>query len=324
MHIFIDANILVSFFEIKPGSLSDLEKLISVVRLGKATLWLPEQTKREFWRNREKNIKKSIQEFEQGQSLGNPPLLVRENAQFGELVKKAREVDEIKRNIAKAIKSEIDGQATYADNIIRKIFDISKPINTDDDEIFNAAWRRAQCHLPPGKGDDIGDRLCWVGLLKILPDEAELHIVSDDADYKNEGFSDGVRPYLEYEWKQKKSGKVKLWERTSQFLSANFPDAENAIEMEKLILANGLKDSFNYANTHQVVAQLSTLGDFNSEQSRLISEAIIENSQVRDIRFDADVKTFYLDFIESHKDKIDADLLANINKFYENQPNHQL
>ena len=317
MHIFLDANILVGFFEIKPGSLSDLEKLISVVKLGKATLWLPEQTKREFWRNREKNIKKSIQEFEQGQSLGNAPLLVRENAHFGDLVKKAKEVDEIKRNIAKAIKNDIDGQATYADTIIRKLFDISKPINTDDDEIFNAAWRRAQCHLPPGKSDDIGDRLCWVGLLKTLPDAAALHIVSDDTDYKNEGFSDGVRPYLEYEWKEKKNGEVKLWERTSQFLSANFPDAENAIEMERLILANGLKDSFNYANTHQVIAQLTTLGNFNSEQSRLISEAIIDNSQVRDIRFDPDVKAFYLGFIKSHKDKIDADLLANINKLYE-------
>lgn len=317
MHIFIDANILVSFFEIKPGSLSDLEKLIAVVKLGKATLWLPEQTKREFWRNREKNIKKSIQEFEQGQSLGNAPLLVRENPQFGDLAKKAKEVDEIKRSIAKAIKSEIDGQTTYADNIIRKLFEISKPINTDDDEIFNSALRRAQCHLPPGKNDDIGDRLCWVGLLKTLPDSAALHVVSDDTDYKNEGFSDGVRPYLEYEWRQKKNGEVKLWERTSQFLSANFPDAENAMEMEKFILARGLKDSFNYANTHQLIAQLSALGNFNSEQSRLISEAMIENSQVRDIRLDADVRAFYLGFIESQKDKLDADLLANINKLYE-------
>ncbi|MBM3576000.1 MAG: hypothetical protein FJX39_09865 [Alphaproteobacteria bacterium] len=296
--------------------MSDLENLISVVKLGKATLWLPEQTKREFWRNREKNIKKSIQEFEQGQSLGNAPLLVRENAQFGDLVNKAKEIDEIKRNIAKAIKSEIDGQITYADKIIRKIFEISKPINTDDETIFNAAWRRAQCHLPPGKNDDIGDRLCWVGLLKTLPDKAALHIVSNDTDYKNEGFYDGVRPYLEYEWRQKKNGEVKLWERISQFLSANFPDAENAIEMERLILANSLKDSFNYANTHQVIAQLLALGNFNSEQSRLISEAVIENSQVRDIRFDDDVKEFYIAFIESHKDKLDAGLLVSINKLY--------
>jgi hypothetical protein len=317
MHIFIDANVLVSFFEIKPGSLSDLEKLISVVKFGSATLWLPEQTKREFWRNREKNIKKSIQEFEQGQSLGNPPLLVRENPQFGDLVRKSKEVDEIKRGIAKAIKNEIDKQATYADTIIRKLFEISKPIDTDNDEIFNAAWRRAQCHLPPGKNDDIGDRLCWVGLLKTLPESAALHIVSDDADYKNEGFSDDVRPYLEYEWKQKKKGEVKLWERTSQFLVANFPDAANAIEMEKLILAKGLKDSFNYANTHQIISQLSALRNFNNEQSRLISEAIIENTQVRDIRLDVDVKKFYLDFIELHKEKIDDDLLAKINKLYE-------
>ena len=317
MHIFIDANILVSFFELKPGSLSELEKLISVVNLGKATLWLPEQTKREFWRNREKNIKKSIQEFEQWPSLGHAPLLVRENHQFGDLAKKAKEVDEIKRNIAKTIKGEIDTQNTYADKIIRKLFEISEPINTDEDEIYNSALRRAQCHLPPGKNDDIGDRLCWVGLLKTLPESAALHIISDDTDYRNEGFSDGVRPYLEYEWKQKKKGEIKLWERISQFLSANFPDAENAIEMEKLILAKSLRESFNYANTHQVIGQLSKLGNFGSEQIRLISEAIIENSQVNDIRFDADMKDFYLGFFDSYKEKIDSDLRSSIQKIYE-------
>jgi hypothetical protein len=241
MHIFIDANILVNFFEIKPGSLVELEKLISVVKLGKATLWLPEQTKREFWRNREKNIKKSIQDFEQWQALGNAPLLVRESPQFGDLAKKAKEVDEIKRNIAKTIKGDIDKQNTYADIIIRRLFEISKPINTDEDDIFNSALRRAQCHLPPGKSDDIGDRLCWVGLLKALPESAKLHIVSDDTDYRNEGFSDGVRPYLEYEWTHKKKGEIKLWERISQFLSANFSDAENAIEIEKHILAKSLR-----------------------------------------------------------------------------------
>lgn len=316
MHIFIDANILVNFFEIKPGSLVELEKLISVVKLGKATLWLPEQTKREFWRNREKNIKKSIQDFEQWQALGNAPLLVRESPQFGDLAKKAKEVDEIKRNIAKTIKGDIDKQNTYADIIIRRLFEISKPINTDEDDIFNSALRRAQCHLPPGKSDDIGDRLCWVGLLKALPESAKLHIVSDDTDYRNEGFSDGVRPYLEYEWTHKKKGEIKLWERISQFLSANFSDAENAIEIEKHILAKSLRESKNYSTTHEIIGQLSPLGNFGSEQLRLISEAIIENSQVRDIRQDADVKAFYIGLVDTYKDKIDADLRSNIQKLY--------
>lgn len=319
MHIFIDANILVSFFEIKPGSLSELEKLISVINLGKATLWLPEQTKREFWRNREKNIKKSIQDFEQWQSLGNAPLLIRENPQFAELSKKAKEVDEIKRNIAKAIKSEIDQQNTYADKIIRKLFGVSKPIDTDKDEIFNAAFRRSQCHLPPGKNDDIGDRLCWVGLLNSLPENALLHIVSDDTDYRNEGFSDGIRPYLEYEWKQKKKGEIKLWDRISQFLTATFPDAENAVEMEKIILAKNLRESYSYAATHQGIGQLMKLGNYSGEQLRLIAEAIVENSQVRDIRFDEDVKTFYLNFIDTYKDKLDADLRTSIQKIYDKE-----
>ena len=39
MHVFIDANIFVGFFEIAADSLSEIEKLIAVIQTGEATLW---------------------------------------------------------------------------------------------------------------------------------------------------------------------------------------------------------------------------------------------------------------------------------------------
>ncbi|MEQ8789518.1 MAG: PIN domain-containing protein [Pirellulaceae bacterium] len=312
MHVFIDANILVGFFELASDSLAELEKLIAVIDSGSATLWLPEQAKREFWKNRENNIKRHVRDFEQHRALGDAPLLVREHPQFTDLVRDAKHVDELRREIAGFVKAEVDRQETHADKIIRKLFRGAKPINTDEDEVFNAAWRRAQCHLPPGTKADLGDRLNWVGLLMSLPEGAELHIVADDADYRNEGFSDDIRPYLGWEWQQKKKGKVKLWARISQFLAAHFPDAKNAMDMERGLLAQRLRNSRSFAETHAVIAEVKDLDGFNDEHLRYLGEALVENSQVRAIRHDGDVHEFYSGILNKYHSRFDEDLKAKL------------
>jgi hypothetical protein len=62
-----------------------LEKLAVLLRSGKATLWLPRQTRREFWKNREKGIKKLMEEFSNHNLLGKAPLLVREDGSYKSL-----------------------------------------------------------------------------------------------------------------------------------------------------------------------------------------------------------------------------------------------
>ncbi|QDU16854.1 hypothetical protein CA11_46900 [Gimesia maris] len=312
MHVFIDANILVGFFELASDSLMELEKLIAVIKSESSTLWLPEQAKREFWKNRENSIKKHVRDFEQHRTLGDAPLLVREHPKFNELKKKSKKVDEIRREIAAHIKIEVDSQKTHADKIIRKLFEIANPIDTDQDDIFTAALRRAQCHLPPGKNDDIGDRLIWVALLSKLPKNAELNIVSDDSDFRSEGFTEEIRPYLCWEWQKKKNGKIKLWARISQFLAANFPEAENALEMERGILAQRLRDSVSFAQTHATIAELNELDGFNEEQLRYIAEALVENSQVRLIRGDSDVNEFYDSFLQKYEAHLTEDLKEKV------------
>lgn len=312
MHVFIDATILVGFFDTAPGTLVDLEKLVTVLDTGRATLWLPENTKREFWKNRERNIRKAVVDFEQHRAMGKPPLLAREQPAFKQFAAACEAVEQQRRNIAALVKAEVQEQSTTADKIIRDLFERARAINTDDEAIFTQGWRRALCHLPPGSKADIGDRLAWVGLLTCLPKAADLHIVSDDTDYRNEGFTDDIRPYLQAEWSTKNGGSVRLWHRISQFLADNFPDAANARDLERSIVAQELRQSRSFATTHATITRLERLGDFTDEQLRCLAEALVENNQVRNIRRDPDVARFYKNMLSKYSQHIDAALKSQI------------
>ena len=320
MHIFIDAEIFVGFFDMAPDALVDLEKLITVLHTARAKLWLPENTKREFWRNRERNIKKAVIAFEQHSATGSPPLLIREQPSYRHFIDECKAVDQQRRKLAALVRAEVQEQKTAADKIIRSLFDCANVINTDEEALFAQAWRRAMCHLPPGTKSDIGDRLAWVGLLSSLPPAAELHVVSGDSDYRDEGFSDDIRPYLATEWAKKKSGSVRLWRRISQFLAETFPDATNAQDLERAIVTQELLKSRSFASTHATIARLERLGDFSDEQVRDLAKALLENTQVRYIRQDPDVAQFYKSVLLKYSGRLDSALASQIEELLNNDP----
>lgn len=65
------------------------------------------------------------------------------------------------------------------------------------------------------------------------------------------------------------------------------------MDSRKDSLINKLEDSMNFANTHEVIAELKKLSDFSDAQKLKILRAAIKNSQIRSIINDADVKKFY-------------------------------
>lgn len=65
------------------------------------------------------------------------------------------------------------------------------------------------------------------------------------------------------------------------------------IEYKEDVWINKLEDSMNFANTHEVIAELSKSNDFNAAQILKILNAALRNSQVRSIINDLDVKKFY-------------------------------
>jgi hypothetical protein len=116
----------------------------------------------------------------------------------------------------KRIKEQLESEETLADKIIKELFGLSTSIDSDKDDIFVRAQRRALCHTPPGKSENIGDRLAWESLLEALPEGSKLHLITDDGDYESDLTPGQPRPYLQFEWNQKR-------ERRIVFMEANIP-----------------------------------------------------------------------------------------------------
>ncbi len=316
MHIFIDANVYLSFYEQSQDALVELAKLAAVIKGGQATLWLPDQVKREFWKNREGSISSTMDEFGKGISLGAIPRLVREDPEFGALTDLISAANKKRAEIISRVQQAVISENTLADKEVRSLFSVAQEINTGG-EIFAEAHERALRHTPPGKQDGIGDRLSWVALLKCLPKNAELHIISADKDFASEGDSEIIKAYLRTEWANKNQGTVKLWKRASQFLAAHYPEAANAIEVERVLMIESLEQSPNFATTHTVVAQFSDISHLSKPLADRLGNAILGNSQVSWLLGDEDVKEFTTGFLDRYGNEIDPGIKERLSKALE-------
>jgi hypothetical protein len=156
-----------------------------------------------------------MEEFSNHNLLGKAPLLVREDGSYKSLKDALGVLEKERTEIVKRIKEQLESEETLADKIIKELFGLSTSIDSDKDDIFVRAQRRALCHTPPGKSENIGDRLAWESLLEALPEGSKLHLITDDGDYESDLTPGQPRPYLQFEWNQKKSGEV--------FMEANIP-----------------------------------------------------------------------------------------------------
>jgi PIN domain len=313
MHLFIDANVFLSFYEASPDALLELAKIAAVIEAGKATLWLPDQVRREFWKNREGSIGLALREFEKSSGFGSVPRLVREHAQFKQLTELAGTVEKKKAEIVAHVMHEVADEKTAADREVRRLFDLAREIDTSG-EIFVEAHERALRRSPPGKQDGLGDRLAWVALLKAVPANAELHVISVDGDFASEMNQNEIKPYLQAEWAKKKRGVVKLWKRASQFLAAHFPDATSAIAIEQTLMVESLEKSPNFATTHSLIAEFSDLSHLSQSLVDRLANAILNNSQIRRLRGDDDVKKFITDFLCKYQNQLAASIKNELEK----------
>jgi ribosomal protein RSM22 (predicted rRNA methylase) len=113
---------------------------------------------------------------------------------------------------------------------------------------------------------------------------------------------------------QKNGGTVKLLKRASQFLAAHFPEAKNAIEIERTLLIERLEKSPDFATTHGVIAEFSDISHLSNPLATRLASAILTNSQVHWIHDDADVKNFISDFLAKYGSVIDAVMKAELEK----------
>ncbi len=291
MNIFIDTNILLDLYHLSGPDLDELKKVIKLHQTSQIKIYLPKQVKDEFYRNRERVVKESIELFEKSKASSSLPNMAKTHDRIPEL----RGLQESFNQLVKDIKADVTLQAVEsrlkADELIEVLFDQFKEESIDQ-EIILKAKDRQQIGNPPGKKDSLGDAINWEWLIVSVPELEDLNIVSGDGDFESVLTPGAVKDFLQREWRARKRSEIRLFKGLPELLKEYFPDIKLSDEIDKKDAILKLESSYNFAATHAAIAKLNKYDQFNeNEQLRLVN-AFIENQQVNWIVGDEDVFDF--------------------------------
>ncbi len=291
MQVFIDTNILLNFFHFSSDALGALNDVFASHEHGAATVHLTEQVRDEFRRNREVKIKDALKRFKDTKFTAQLPSFMKAYGEFSEITELSSELkDKVKTILSKA-DNDIAAYKLTADELIRKIFDNSKIIETTD-EIYQIARRRMDIGNPPGKNNSIGDAINWIILLDKVPCGEDLHIISEDGDFFSQLYKESVSPFLEQEWHEKKNSTLHVYRELPKFMSEHFDGVAFSFDKDKEALIDNLADARSFSETHGIIASLETYSYFSLKEVDRILQAALNNGQFGAIVTDRDVSDF--------------------------------
>lgn len=313
MNLFIDTNIFLSFYHLSSDDLEEIHKLAILLDKGEVKLFLPEQIKDEFKRNRENKISDALKKLKEQAKKTQFPQICKDYAEYSDIQNLQKEFNRQLSILIDKLTNDIKEINLKADKKIMELFDKAIMIETSPELIAKAKFRM-DVRNPPGKNGSLGDAINWEALLEVVPNGEELHLVADDKDYYSVLDNNILKDFLSNEWNNKKDSKIKFYRRLSQFFKEHYPDIKLATELEKEFAIKDLVNSKSFAKTHLAIAQLSKYAEFSKAQSNELVQAAINNSQVNWILCDSDILEFYQSLISNYSDYIDDTLLENLKK----------
>ena len=291
MHVFIDTNILLTFFHFTDEQLDGLLKVFASHEHGAVTVHLTEQVRDEFRRNRETKIKDALKRFNQAKYTTRLPSFMKAYDEYDDIRSLAGQLREKSNSILERVNEDIAGHKLLADNLIFEIFAGSDVIDTTN-RIYNAARRRTSIGNPPGKHQSIGDAINWLILLDQVPDGKNLHIISADGDFYSTLHDDRVHPFLQEEWQRSKDSEVYVYRKLSTFLKEHFDGVEFNYDEEKDKAIEDLGRTRSFAGTHAVISRLENYTYYSLDEVQRVLDAVYFNDQVGRILLDHDVSDF--------------------------------
>lgn len=313
MNLFIDTNVLLSFYHLTSDDLEELRKLSVLIDNGKINLILPRQVVNEFRRNRENKIADALKRLRDQNIKLQFPQICKDYPEYKDLRDQQNKYGKSLSALMKKLSDDIESHQLKADTIISELFAKARIIEYKK-EIIESARLRMDLGNPPGKNKSLGDAINWETTLKYVNDEDEIHFVADDKDYYSALDDNIFNEFLLTEWKDKKRSNLYCYRRLSTFFKEHFPEIKLASEIEKDLLIKEFSRSENFASTHVAVSKLSKYSDFTVAQVDEILEATVSNSQIRWIITDDDVKEFISAVIEGKEGKLNEENLKKISK----------
>jgi hypothetical protein len=310
-HAFVDANILLSFYRLSDDTLTELDKLRAAAASGKITLVSNSWAVDEFHRNRERTIKETLNRFQAQKNETGIPRLAEGIKGFEELRKLFAQTTAAKQKLLEEM-SRVAGERTlHADKLIDGLLNSAEKLKVTD-EILAAARLRMEKGDPPGKEGALGDRIHWECLLKYIPRDEQLALVTADADFHSPLVQGKPRSFLAFEWRRLKGTDLELYSGLSLFVAAHFPDIDVAEIDDRMEAVKQLALSTSFAQTHHAIATLKDFNRFSADEVNEMLFAASENEQIYWIMSDSDVYEFYSSLVKNYRDAADEILLAEI------------
>jgi predicted nucleic acid-binding protein len=311
MQLFIDTNILLSFYALNQEDLAELGKLIDAIDKQQITLLFTDQIFDEFNRNREQRIDGAIKSFRNQTFNPQFPQLCEDYSEIEILKESLKQYEQAHAALVTRIVSDIKVKNLKADLIVQSLFKLGNQL-TPNSTVLDRARFRMGVGNPPGKNNSLGDAINWECLLDETPAGEDLYFITGDKDYCSALSDDEFSDFLLTEWIHKKQTKIHFYKRLSSFCKEQFPEIALASVRDKEFLIRDLVNSHSIASTQTAIAKLSYYSEFTAAQVNTIVTAAISNRQVLWSIEDDRVSGFLRSVVTNYHQYLDAASLSAI------------
>jgi predicted nucleic acid-binding protein len=291
MHVFIDTNILLNFFHYSNDELDALNDVFASHDHGSATVHLTEQVRDEFKRNREAKIKDALKKFTETRFAPQFPSFMKGYEEYGDIRKLSGELKELQKSILEKIAEDVSNHNLVADRLIGEIFETSEIVPVTK-KLYEKASMRIALGNPPGKNRSLGDSINWIILMESVPNDEDIHIISEDGDFYSALNEQYAHPFLEEEWKRIKKGSLYCYRTLSAFIEEHFDGVAFSFDKNKEALIDELWKAGSFAATHALIGKLENYSYYSAKEVSRILDAAMENDQFGWIVSDYDVSDF--------------------------------
>ena len=288
IHLFIDTNVYLKFYGFNKEGIEAVKTIIDQITKSKIVLYLPQQVKNEFKRNREgilKDIYKKIEalavkrkEEQIPQILMNDGALRNDANRIielqGAINKKREQIRVIAEKARGRFLQKVKKNSFSVDKRISELFSIAEVIRYNK-RIVDKAITRLRLGNPPGKKDSCGDSVIWESLLEKVPKEENLYFVGLDSHFRSKINKNEFAPFLLEEWARKKKSKIIPYGTLGGFTQENIPEVKSSekikereyeIDNEALRVALGTSPLYNNkVFTELLGTAVAASTKFNSE-----------------------------------------------------------
>ncbi len=246
IHLFIDTNIYLKFYGFNKEGIEAVKTIIDQITKSKIALYLPQQVKNEFKRNREgilKDIYKKIEALAAKRKEEHIPQILMTDGALrneanriielqGAINKKRKQIRTIAEKARGRFLEKVKKNSFSVDKRISELFSIAEVIHYNK-RIVDKAITRLRLGNPPGKKDSCGDSVIWESLLEKVPKEENLYFVGLDSHFRSKINKNEFAPFLLEEWARKKKSKIIPYETLGGFTQKNIPEVESSEKIKE-------------------------------------------------------------------------------------------